>query len=172
MLCSCLVPNERIHFYQVSRSNGHFAFSAGICYSTNLKDKLQTQHEVCRVKAVPYGVTWTACQNLSPQPVSFTLWQSTTSSQEVNWRRRGKERWNSFKCSNDWRWHLTDDFNVKTVLQGNFLTWCVTCKLNPKVHVHHLLILWEADTLSIEQQVWVNCVRRSCNLFSWTKSSR
>lgn len=37
--------------------------------------------------------------------------------QEVDWRSREKEHWN--KCLSDLRWHLTDDFNVKTVLQGS-----------------------------------------------------
>lgn len=105
MLCSCLVWNERIYFYQVFCSEGHFAVSAGMSYSRNLKDKFQTQHEVCSVKAVPYGMTWKACQTFSPQPVSFrvsqdyVLWHNflylivTGAAAERKWgERRGMTR--------------------------------------------------------------------------------
>ena len=129
-LCSCLVRNERIQLYQVLSSDGHFASSAGIYYSNNLKERFQAQHEVWSVKTVPYGVTWRVCQNVSPQPVSFTVSQPTASSQEVNWRRWGKD-WRNI----DWyaqiiRLHLTNDFMQKLLSQGS-LFWCVNCNQNP-----------------------------------------
>lgn len=179
MLCSCLVRNEKIHFCQVYCSNGHFAFSAGICYSTNLKDKLQTQHEVCSVKAVPYGRTWksmpkllaTACFLHSLTLHGFLQGGKVKESTE-------KAHWTGFKCSNDWRWHLTDDFNVKAVPWGKFSLDVRLAKrkekskpLNPRLYIRHLFFLWWASNL-IEQQVWVNCRSQSCNLFSWTKSRR
>lgn len=114
MLCSCLVWNERIYFYQVFCSEGHFAVSAGMSYSRNLKDKFQTQHEVCSVKAVPYGMTWKACQTFSPQPVSFrvsqdyVLWHNflylivTGAAAERKW---GGETWYDTQQKGGWNWN-------------------------------------------------------------------
>lgn len=53
-----------------------------------------------------------------------SLWQSTSSYQEVNWRKSGNELWKKFNCLNDRKWHLADEFIVKFVLPGKFsLMW-------------------------------------------------
>lgn len=65
-----------------------------------------------------------------------SLWQSTSSYQEVNWRISGNELWKKFNCLNDVKWHLADEFIVKFVLPGKFSLMCDSESqfkpLNPK----------------------------------------
>lgn len=85
----------------------------------------KAQQEAWRVNTPPYGVWLKEHAKLSPaacRPQS--PWQSTSSYQEVNWRRVGNELWEEHNCLNDGRWHLTDEFNVIIVLPGKFSWMC------------------------------------------------